>query len=46
VQDLDHCLKTQASPQDMRRKANAIFVAAGAEAPMRIVGYFTLCAFT
>jgi len=45
VQSLDHYLKTQAS-QDMRRKANAVFVMASAEAPRRIVGYFTLCAFT
>jgi len=43
VQSLDHYLKTQAS-QDMRRKANAVFVMVGAEAPTRIVGYFTLCA--
>ena len=45
VQSLDHYLKTQAS-QDMRRKANAVFVMVGAEAPTRIVGYFTLCAHT
>jgi GNAT superfamily N-acetyltransferase len=45
VQSLDHYLKTQAS-QDMRRKANAVFVVVGAEAPTRIVGYFTLCAHT
>jgi GNAT superfamily N-acetyltransferase len=42
--DLDHYLKTQAS-QDMRRKANAIFVMVGVKAPTRIVGYFTLCAY-
>src|ERR1700692_4263253 len=45
VQSLDHYLKTQAS-QDMRRKANAVFVMWGARAPTRIVGYFTLCAHT
>lgn len=45
VQSLDHYLKTQAS-QDMRRKANAVLVMVGAEAPTRIVGYFTLCAHT
>jgi GNAT superfamily N-acetyltransferase len=45
VQSLDHYLKTQAS-QDMRRKANAVFVMVGAQAPTRIVGYFTLCAYT
>jgi GNAT superfamily N-acetyltransferase len=45
VQSLDHYLKTQAS-QDMRRKANAVFVMVGAEAPTQIVGYFTLCAHT
>ena len=45
VQSLDHYLKTQAS-QDMRRKANAVFVAVRAQAPTRIVGYFTLCAHT
>jgi GNAT superfamily N-acetyltransferase len=45
VQSLDNYLKTQAS-QDMRRKANAVFVIVRAEAPTRIVGYFTLCAYT
>src|ERR1700693_5369543 len=45
VQSLDHYLKTQAS-QDMRRKANAVFVMVGAEAPTRIVVYFTPCAHT
>jgi GNAT superfamily N-acetyltransferase len=45
VHSLDHYLKTQAS-QDMRRKANAVFVMVGAKAPTRIVGYFTLCAHT
>jgi GNAT superfamily N-acetyltransferase len=45
VQSLDNYLKTQAS-QDMRRKANAVFVMVRVEAPTRIVGYFTLCAYT
>lgn len=45
VQSLDQYLKTQAS-QDMRRKANAVFVMVGADAPTRIIGYFTLCAYT
>ena len=40
---LDLYLKTQAS-QDMRRKANAVFILAQQDAPSRIVGYFTLCA--
>ena len=37
-------LKTQAS-QDMRRKANAVFVLVPRETPNRIAGYFTLCAY-
>jgi GNAT superfamily N-acetyltransferase len=45
VQSLDHYLKTQAS-QDMRRKANAVLVVVSTDAPTRIVGYFTLCAYT
>jgi GNAT superfamily N-acetyltransferase len=45
VQSLDNYLKTQAS-QDMRRKANAVFVMVNANVPTRIVGYFTLCANT
>lgn len=40
---LDTYLKTQAS-QDMRRKANAVFVMLRPDDPGRIVGYFTLCA--
>lgn len=43
VESLDLYLKTQAS-QDMRRKANAVFVLIEAKAPATIVGYFTLCA--
>ena len=41
---LDAYLKTQAS-QDMRRKANAVFVLIPAQSSQRIAGYFTLCAF-
>jgi GNAT superfamily N-acetyltransferase len=43
VESLDHYLKAQAS-QDMRRKANAVFVIVKPETPATIVGYFTLCA--
>jgi ribosomal protein S18 acetylase RimI-like enzyme len=44
VSSLDAYLKTQAS-QDMRRKANAVFVLTPRDAPSRIAGYFTLCAY-
>jgi len=44
-ESLDRYLKTQAT-QDMRRKANAVFVLARPMRPERIVGYFTLCAHT
>jgi GNAT superfamily N-acetyltransferase len=44
VEALDRYLKSQAS-QDIRRKANAVFVMVRPEAPARIIGYFTLCAF-
>ena len=43
VESLDAYLKTQAS-QDMRRKANAVFVLVPEDSPGRIAGYFTLCA--
>ncbi len=43
VESLDAYLKTQAS-QDMRRKANAVFVLVPEGAPSKIAGYFTLCA--
>jgi GNAT superfamily N-acetyltransferase len=43
VESLDRYLKTQAG-QDVRRKANAVFVLSPAEAPGRILGYYTLCA--
>ena len=44
VESLDLYLKTQAS-QDMRRKANAVFVLAPRDSPTLIAGYFTLCAY-
>lgn len=43
VESLDGYLKTQAG-QDVRRKANAVFVLVETAAPTRILGYFTLCA--
>ncbi|HKQ68106.1 MAG TPA: GNAT family N-acetyltransferase [Polyangiaceae bacterium] len=43
VESLDQYLKKQAG-QDMRRKANAVFVLVRVAAPNRIIGYFTLCA--
>jgi len=43
VDSLDTYLKTQAA-QDVRRKANAVFVMVPADAPTRVLGYFTLCA--
>jgi ribosomal protein S18 acetylase RimI-like enzyme len=44
VESLDAYLKTQAS-QDMRRKANAVFVLVPEESASLIAGYFTLCAY-
>src|SRR5579863_8644727 len=44
VESLDVYLKTQAS-QDMRRKANAVFVLVPTASPQTIAGYFTLCAY-
>ncbi len=43
VESLDRYLKTQAG-QDVRRKANAVFVLSAADAPDRVLGYYTLCA--
>lgn len=43
VQSLDDYLKNQAS-QDMRRRANAVFVLIDTRHPSAIAGYFTLCA--
>lgn len=44
VESLSQYLKTQAS-QDMRRKANAVFVLVAENHPASICGYFTLCSF-
>jgi len=41
---LDGYLKTQAS-QDVRRKANAVFVLVAIAEPRTVIGYFTLCAY-
>jgi predicted GNAT family N-acyltransferase len=43
VESLDRYLKTQAG-QDVRRKANAVFVLSEPGAPARVLGYYTLCA--
>ena len=43
VESLDRYLKTQAG-QDVRRKANAVFVLNEVGEPARILGYYTLCA--
>jgi predicted GNAT family N-acyltransferase len=43
VESLDRYLKTQAG-QDVRRKANAVFVLSEPGEPTRILGYYTLCA--
>jgi GNAT superfamily N-acetyltransferase len=43
VESLDRYLKTQAG-QDVRRKANAVFVLSERDKPVRILGYYTLCA--
>ena len=43
VESLDRYLKTQAG-QDLRRKANAVFILSEIGEPTRILGYYTLCA--
>jgi GNAT superfamily N-acetyltransferase len=43
VESLDRYLRTQAG-QDVRRKANAVFVLSERDEPARILGYYTLCA--
>src|SRR5271163_5323934 len=43
VESLDRYLKTQAG-QDVRRKANAVFVLGRDADPGRVLGYYTLCA--
>ena len=45
VESLDRYLKTQAG-QDVRRKANAVFVLSEVAEPSRMLGYYTLCAMT
>ena len=43
VESLDRYLRTQAG-QDVRRKANAVFVLSRDAEPARVLGYYTLCA--
>ena len=43
VESLDRYLRTQAG-QDIRRKANAVFILSALAAPTEILGYYTLCA--
>ena len=43
VESLDRYLKTQAG-QDVRRKANAVFVLSEVSEPSHVLGYYTLCA--
>src|SRR5579871_6110699 len=43
VESLDRYLRTQAG-QDVRRKANAVFVLSRQAEPGRVLGYYTLCA--
>ena len=43
VEDLDRYLKTQAG-QDVRRKANAVFILSEVSEPTQVLGYYTLCA--
>ncbi|HIJ62404.1 MAG TPA: GNAT family N-acetyltransferase [Rhodospirillaceae bacterium] len=45
VESLDRYLQTQAG-QDIRRKANAVFVLTELAKPGYILGYYTLCAMT
>lgn len=43
VESLDRCFQTQAG-QDVRRRANGVFVLADKAEPRRVLGYYTLCA--
>jgi GNAT superfamily N-acetyltransferase len=43
VDSLDRYLRTQAS-QDVRRKANGVFILVGPDKPSVVLGYYTLCA--
>jgi ribosomal protein S18 acetylase RimI-like enzyme len=45
VESLDRYLKAQAG-QDVRRRANAVFVLTEEREPERVLGYYTLCAMT
>jgi GNAT superfamily N-acetyltransferase len=43
VESLGHYLQTQAG-QDVRRKANAVFILSETGEPTRVLGYYTICA--
>jgi GNAT superfamily N-acetyltransferase len=43
IDSLDRYLRTQAS-QDVRRKANGVFILVASERPNVVLGYYTLCA--
>jgi predicted GNAT family N-acyltransferase len=43
VESLDRYLKTQAG-QDVRRKANGVFILSEVNEPTHVLGYYTLCA--
>ena len=43
IESLDRYFRTQAS-QDVRRKANGVFVLVGRNEPGTVLGYYTLCA--
>jgi GNAT superfamily N-acetyltransferase len=43
IDSLDRYLRTQAS-QDIRRKANGVFILVESEQPQTVLGYYTLCA--
>lgn len=43
VESLDHYLQTQAG-QDVRRRANGVFILADRTRPAHVLGYYTLCA--
>jgi len=43
VESLDRYLKTQAG-QDVRRKANAVFILGEVSGPASVLGFYTLCA--
>jgi predicted GNAT family N-acyltransferase len=45
VESLDRYLQTQAG-QDIRRRANGVFVLGTQDKPSRILGYYTLCAMS